>query len=284
MIFITTFTKEIYNFCGERLLQSFIDTGNSELHKLFVFFENEDDLYTEYYPQWLVKWANNESFTFVNLMNYEIAGVNIIDLVDKQLSNKIEHVNEYSSPRSVKWFRPVAAIHYMSHLIDDEMFCSIDADCIFTNKVSEEYLNTLIGKYNVTFLGREHFNIMRHGAYDANGNYIHTNTVPATDADRHTETGFIGFNMPMEGTRQFIERNFNYWVGGDILNLKFKTDCHTFDATRKELDLKYNNLCEPMGEISPIGSRVIEASAVGQFLTHHKGTIGPNLYRKGIVA
>jgi hypothetical protein len=280
MIFITTFTKEIYNFCGEKLLQSFIETGNSELHHLFVFFENEDDLYTENYPDWLVRWANEESMTFINLMNYDVSGIKIIDLVDKHLSHKINHVNEYSSPRSVKWFRPVAAIHYASYLID-EAFCSIDADCIFTSKVTNEYFKDLMMDYNVTFLGRENFNVMRHGTYDQNGNYIHTNTVPATNSDRHTETGFIGFNLSMPGTRKFIERNFNYWVGEDILNLEFKTDCHTFDATRKELDLKYNNLCEPMGEVSPVGSRVIEASVLGEFLTHHKGTIGPNLYRKG---
>jgi hypothetical protein len=281
MIFTTTFTKEIYNFCGEKLLQSFIDTGNSEIHKLFVFFENEEDLYTEYYPEWLIKWANNKSITIVNLMNYAVSGTNIIDLVDKELSSKIQHVHEYSSPRSVKWFRPVAAIHYMSHLIEDGMFCSIDADCLFISKVDDDYFKELMGDYNVTFLGRENFNVMRHGGYDQHGNYVHTNTVPATNADRHTETGFIGFNLSIDGTRKFIERNFDYWVSGDILNLEFKTDCHTFDATRKEMSLKYNNLCEPMGETSPIGSRVIETSALGEFLIHHKGTIGPTLYRKG---
>lgn len=280
MIFITTFTKEIYNFCGKRLLESFIETSNSQSHRLFVFFENEDDLYTENYPDWLVDWANEPSMTFVNLMNYEFNGIRIIDFVDGTLSPKINHVNEYSSPRSVKWFRPVAAIHFANELIE-ESFCSIDADCIFTSEVKEEYLNDIMGKYNITFLGREKFNIMRHGAYDQNGNYVHTNTVPATNADRHTETGFIGFNLLMDGTREFIKRNFDYWISGDILNLEFKTDCHTFDATRQEMNLKYNNLCESMGEVSPIGSRVIEASAIGQFLIHHKGTIGPTLYRKG---
>lgn len=280
MIFITTFTKEIYNFCGKKLLKSFIDTGNSELHHLFVFFENEDDIYTENYPQWLIEWAEESSMTFVNLMNYEFNGTKIIDSVDKELSQKIDHVHEYSSPRSVKWFRPVAAIHFANEILD-EPFCSIDADCIFTSRVENEYLQSIIGEYNISFLGREHFNVMRHGGYDRDGNYIHTNTLPATNADRHTETGFIGFNLLMDGTRDFIKRNFDYWVSGDILDLEFKTDCHTFDATRKEFDLKYNNLCEPMGEVSPIGSRVIEASPVGQFLTHHKGTIGPTLFRKG---
>ena len=35
-----------------------------------------------------------------------------------------------------------------------------------------------------------------------------------------------------------------------------------------------------MGEVSPIGSRVIEDSIIGNFMIHHKGTIGPILYSK----
>ena len=39
MNFITTFTKEIYNICGKKLLESFINTKNSDNHQLYVFFE-----------------------------------------------------------------------------------------------------------------------------------------------------------------------------------------------------------------------------------------------------
>jgi hypothetical protein len=280
MIFITTFTKEIYNICGKKLLESFIETSNSENHELFVFFENEDDLFTEYYPEWLVEWSDKPYFTFINLMNYEYGYKKIIPFVDNLLKPQINFTDEYSSPRSVKWFRPVAAMHYFYELMGNTNFSSIDADCIFTKKVDEDFFNKMLEGYNVAFLGRENFKIMRHGAYDSQGNYVHTNTVDATKKDTHTETGFVGFNFTLPGTGDFIKRNFDYWLNQDILQLEFKTDCHTFDATRKELPLKYNNLCEPMGEISPIGSRVIEASIIGEFMVHHKGTIGPILYSK----
>ena len=280
MIFITTFTKEIYNICGKKLLESFIETSNSENHELFVFFENEDDLFTEYYPEWLVEWSDKPYFTFINLMNYEYGYKKIIPFVDNLLKPQINFTDEYSSPRSVKWFRPVAAMHYFYELMGNTNFSSIDADCIFTKKVDEDFFNKMLEGYNVAFLGRENFKIMRHGAYDSQGNYVHTNTVDATKKDTHTETGFVGFNFILPGTGDFIKRNFDYWLNQDILQLEFKTDCHTFDATRKELPLKYNNLCEPMGEISPIGSRVIEASIIGEFMVHHKGTIGPILYSK----
>lgn len=280
MVFITTFTKEIYNICGRKLLESFIETNNHKNHQLYIFFENEDDLYTEYYPQWLVEWSDKPFFTFINLMTYEYDGKKIIPFVDELLKPQINFTDEYSSPRSVKWFRPVAAMHYFYELMGPTNFCSIDSDCLFTAQVTEEFFAQILDTYNVAFLGRENFKTMRHGGYDSQGNYVHTKTVEATKRDTHTETGYIGFNFSIPRTEEFIKRNFNYWLSQDILKLEFKTDCHTFDATRKELDLSYNNLCEHMGDTSPIGSRVIESSVVGEFLIHHKGTIGPVLYSK----
>lgn len=281
MIFITTLTKQIYQFCGKNLINSFINTKNHHDHQLYVFFENEEDLYTEYYPDWLLEWADKQVYpflTFINIMTYEYKGDRIIDYVDKKLKDNIKFDHLYNSPRSAKWFRPVVAMKYASDVIPQGYFSSIDADCLFTSKIPNNTFDNIIGDNNITFLGRENFKTMRHGDYDRNGNYIHTNTVPATDGDTHTETGYIGYNLDIEGTRDFITRNMEYWTSLEILKLKYRTDCHTFDATRKEMNkLKYNNLCGVMGEISPIGSRVIEASLLGTFLTHHKGTIGPNI-------
>jgi hypothetical protein len=276
MIFITTFNKDIYDICGRNLLQSFIDTNNNNIHKLVVFFEDEN---TEsgYYPNWLTEWNDTSGILFSNVLSD-----NTVLELDKELSTKILYTDEYSSPRSIKWFRPVAAIKQASTMTD-QPFCSIDSDCLFINNVEESFFLPLL-EYNISFLGRENFKTMRHGGYDAQGNYIHTNTVPSTKKDTHTETGFILFNMNMEGTKEFINNNFEYWTKNRILDLEFKTDCHSFDAVRKEMiELKYNNLCQQMGDISPIGSRVIEDSILGSFLIHNKGTIGPILYQRNLL-
>tara|TARA_R110000787_G_scaffold27303_5_gene75840 strand:- start:1628 stop:2479 length:852 start_codon:yes stop_codon:yes gene_type:complete len=283
MIFITTLTEQIYNICGKQLLQSFIDTNNHLDHQLYIFFEDKNNPHTEYYPEWLVEWSDRPFFTFINLMNYEYEGKLIVDYVDNTLPSKITFDHLYNSPRSVKWFRPVASIMYANELIANGKFSSIDSDCLFVSKVKETLFSSILDNYNVAFLGRENFTTMRHGDYDSQGNYIHTRTVEATESDHHTETGYIGFNLDQEGTREFITNNFKYWIDQRILQLKFKTDCHTFDAARKELPLKYNNLCDPMGTLSPIGSRVIEDSVLGSFLVHHKGTLGPQLSANNLV-
>jgi len=285
MKFVTTFNEDIYHICGKQLLESFVDINNNNDHELYVFFENTTDTHTEYYPDWLVSWADNENgITFINLMNCKYKGTNIVDCIDIFLSPQIQYTDEYASPRSVKWFRPVASIYFASQYFQTGIFCSIDADCKFINTVNDSYITELVSDYNIAFLGRENFKVIRHGGYDSAGNYIQTNQVPATDKDTHTETGFIVFNLDLNKTSIFIEKNLEYWTKHIILKLKYQTDCHTFDAVRKELPmLRYNNLCDSLGDISPIGSRVIEASAAGSFLIHNKGTIGPILYSKNLL-
>ena len=76
--------------------------------------------------------------------------------------------------------------------------------------IDDLFFNSMLGDYNVAFLGRENFKLMRHGGYANDGSYIHTRTVEATKKDTHTETGYIGFNMELEGTNDFIQRNFDY--------------------------------------------------------------------------
>ena len=276
MNFISTFTREIYEICGKDLLDSFLSTQS--LHNLYIFFENEDDTHVEKTPDWLNQYKEEDRIKFFNLMNYKFEGKEIVEYIDSELKHKINFTDEYSSPRSVKWFRPVAAIQYASELIEDG-FCWLDSDCVFTEEVGDDFFEEIMGDYNMAFLGREHFKIMRHGDY-VNGKYVCVNWGEATKKDTHTETGFIGFNMRMKGTKDLILTNFKYWVDGEVLSFEFKTDCHTLDEARKKNNLKYNNLCEPMGETSPIGSKVIEASVVGKFLTHEKGTIGPILYKR----
>lgn len=281
MIFVTTFTEDIYNICGRELLKSFEQTENNLDHQLIVFFEDQKNPHTEYYPEWLVEWANRPHLTFVNVMTCKYKGTNIVDCIDIFLAPRIKHTDEYASPRSVKWFRPVASMYFAALMVEDQNFCSIDADCIFTSKVVDDYINSMVSDYNIAYLGRDHFKVMRHGGYASDGSYIQTGEAEATDKDTHSETGFIVYNMQQPETLTFIEKNLLYWVDHTILQLKYQTDCHTFDAVRKSLPLRYNNLCLELGEVSPIGSRVVEAAACGKFLMHSKGTIGPTLYKAG---
>ena len=75
-----------------------------------------------------------------------------------------------------------------------------------------------------------------------------------------------------------------YWTEGKILDMNYKTDCHTFDATVEDMNnLKYNNLLESYGTTSPVGSKVLEVSPMGKYMKHNKGTLGPQLYGRNLI-
>lgn len=283
MIYVTTATQAIFELTGRKLIESFLATQPDTDHLVF-FFEDSEDVYRDSLPRWIPDdMFDKPNLHFVNIMTYEYQGSRLVDAVESKLSGLIDFTDEYSSPRSLKWFRPVAAILYASELFPERQFCSIDADCLFTATVPSSLYEDILTPYNVCYLGRKHFNVIQHGTWSGS-DYVKTGEAAATDKDTHTETGFIGFNCEIPSTRDFIIENVNWWLSGRILDLKYKTDCHTFDATVDSMpNLKYNNLLSKLGVVSPIGSRVLEASPVGKYMLHNKGTLGPQLYTKNLI-
>jgi len=279
MIFVTTATEAIYNLTGSNLIKSFIEYASEGNHLVF-FFEDYEEPKRTTLPNWISReYFEKDNIHFVNLMSYEYRGKNLIESVEDNLRGKIDYTDEYSSPRSLKWFRPVASILYTSELFPNKQFCSIDADCEFIANVDSSIYKEILDPYNICYLGRKHFKIVQHGGW-SNGKYVKTGEAQSTEKDSHTETGFIGFNCEMTGTKEFIIKNIEYWTDGKILDLKYKTDCHTFDATVEDMKhLKYYNMLESYGTTSPIGSRVLEVSPMGKYLMHDKGTLGPRLYQ-----
>tara|TARA_Y100000310_G_C20699729_1_gene828595 strand:+ start:1834 stop:2643 length:810 start_codon:yes stop_codon:yes gene_type:complete len=269
MIFVTTGTDTIFELVGKRLIESFLKYGNDKDHQLLYFTES-----TKSHKEWVPhKYLQNPSIHFINIMDATFEDKNLIKEVEKLLEGKISFTDEYSSPRSVKWFRPVAAIVYAMTMFK-KTFCSIDSDCTFIKCVDEKIFEEILYPFNVCYLGRKQFKTIWHNWGQA----------PATDKDTHTESGFIGFNLDKKGTKDFIIKNMEYWINGDILNFKYKTDCHSFDATVEAYpNLKYNNLMEKYGTTSPYGSQVLEASKMGKYLAHEKGMLGPQLYNKGLL-
>ena len=77
------------------------------------FLTNEKNIFIQVFLS-----KNKYFYLPTNNFFYEYDGKKIIPYVDKLLGPKISFTDEYSSPRSVKWFRPVAAMQYASELFN----------------------------------------------------------------------------------------------------------------------------------------------------------------------
>lgn len=83
----------------------------------------------------------------------------------------------------------------------------------------------------------------------------------------HTETGMIVFDCAHELHKPFLDAWRNWYLSEQYKKLAFWTDCHTFDATGKMLQVAANNLSrEHSKEMHPMAK-----AEIGQYIDHQKG-------------
>jgi len=124
----------------------------------------------------------------------------------------------------------------MLALEEHEQFFWLDADVELISTPPEELLEDIASRSFVSFLGR----------------------------DTYTETGVIGFNREHPEFREFLNRYKDCYVGNQIFNLPFWTDCHAFDYARNGGG--YNMTPHGRGV-----DNVLENSVLGNYMVHHKG-------------
>lgn len=120
----------------------------------------------------------------------------------------------------------------------------IDADCVFNNAVSPDLLKEILppeGKA-ASYLGRPYH--------------------------RHTETGFIAYDLNAGGAEMLDEMRRMY-TSGDVCNLSEWHDCMVFDYVRRKMEragYRFHNLCPDAH-----GLNVFEQSPLAKIVRHNKG-------------
>lgn len=83
----------------------------------------------------------------------------------------------------------------------------------------------------------------------------------------YTETGFHIFNMNHEISKDFLNAWKKYYIDDTIFKLDMWTDCHTYDAAKKEFDEEHwYNLSPPIQNNHPFIN-----GPLGKFMDHMKG-------------
>lgn len=101
------------------------------------------------------------------------------------------------------------AIYHAATNSDVEKLFWFDADTVFQNSITPEYLDKFLPNGMFTcYLGRP---------------------------GRYTETGFIGYNLKHPACEEFMNTYISYYNEDKIYDLPFQTDCHVYDATREQM-------------------------------------------------
>lgn len=87
----------------------------------------------------------------------------------------------------------------------------------------------------------------------------------------HTETGFHMFNMNHPIASKFFDTWIDYYKTDGIFKLHHWTDCHTYDAARKQFDQTHWHNLSPITAGVSAAAHVFINGPLGKFMDHMKG-------------
>ncbi len=195
IFFTTTFNSRLFKEYAHKFLETYLKT-NQDI-PLYCYVDDEYD-----YP-----------------VHKKISYIKLHEAMPQILEFKSRHKDiildlEYEAfsdkqflQNAVRFSHKVFAQVHSSYT--NKKFMYVDADNIFKNKISYEFVNNFIpNDVVVTCYGRP--------------NYV--------------ETGIIGYNCTLgEISKIFFEKYLSYYTEDKIFDSKFKTDSQALDGTRKEM-------------------------------------------------
>jgi hypothetical protein len=190
--------------------------------KIGIVSTFSDQGYTDYAEHFVDSLKNNldksiEVFLYVdNLSIKPSSNIHILnleqlvpDLINFKTRNKDKTFDDFLRD-AVRFSHKSYAIWHAAMNSKVDILIWLDADTEIIKTVSSDYLKSFLpDNYFTSYLGRD------------NG---------------YTETGFIAFDLRHPYTNDFFNIFKNYYDSDKIYTLKEYTDCHVFDATRKELE------------------------------------------------
>ena len=189
--------------------------------KIGIVSTFSDQGYTDYAEHFVDSLKNHldksvEVFLYVdNLSINPSSNIHILNLeklvpslVDFKTRNKDKIVDDFLQD-AVRFSHKSYAIWHAAMTSNVDILIWLDADTEIIKTVSSDYLKSFLpDSYFTSYLGR----------------------------DSYSETGFIAFDLRNPYTQEFFDTFKNYYDSDKIYTLKAYTDCHVFDATRKELE------------------------------------------------
>jgi hypothetical protein len=124
----------------------------------------------------------------------------------------------------------------------------VDSDCVFVKQIPDTWFKECLP--DDTFLT----------FYDRPGN----------ETPNYTETGFLAFDNTKKVSNDFFNTYKDWYISDRIYKLKFFTDCHALDATRKMFHHYPDYKEKKLGD-GKIGHIMARDKFINEYIDHRKG-------------
>ena len=250
VLYVTSFSPRIYQNCGERMIQSYLDLMKNEPDQMLLVCTEGMELPIEKRHEKIIEYSLEKNKFLKDWLAENI------DIIPKEFGGKATPKTQpkvYArmhpgwNYRASRWFRKVVALKYAlkkyGHLYDAIVW--IDADCYFIKPLSNKFV---LGLFQDT------------GCFYHMGRYRITKKTGI-------ETGFVGFHKDKEGyslLQEFVNKfkkkrfkKYSRWDDGYVFKMLIDEKKGVF---------KTNDIAKHSGKL-----KVMIDSPIYPYVRHDKG-------------
>ncbi len=190
--YCTTFNQKFFDLTGKHLLMSFLEhQPNNQMYVAYEDMEDEDfgDKLGELNNFIATDISEDEVLKSWLKENEDIIPVVMGGKADPSVckcKNK-KHIKgcpySYFNSRAAGWFRKIVALNWAAKKTDANILYWIDCDCMFKQNMSNQFINQLMGTYDIVYINGEQ----------------------RRSAGGGVETGVIGFRRPFTFVQEWLE-------------------------------------------------------------------------------
>lgn len=232
---VTSFNKAIYEASGKRFLESYHKYASSI--PLAVFYEDikkPDVAYAQEAAAW--PWFCYVIAKQKDIIHKDFGGPAGDDVF------KVDGKVNWFRKHWYRWFRKIAAWHWVVGKVQPDKFVWVDADCFFLQETTADWFDTIFDNNACIYLKSKR-------------------TV--------WENGVIGWDLNLG--EDLLTEVFSLYHTGDFRKLQRWDDCYSSQkVVGKHKKIPSKDIATTVGKHSD----VVTASAVGKHISHDKGRHG----------
>jgi len=254
MIWVTSFTKELYEVSGEKLLESFVRTNTDGImfvgHEGFkgsdiVLLPRNDNIFLYDLDEdlYLHDWLQSNKDVIPEEWGGETKPCDCKDAGRPPSNNHVKGCHwSWFNRNCCRWFRKVVTLNAaIVQFPKSKDMIWIDCDCIFKGQVETKNIRSLYERHDGFFLKGPRL-------------------VP--------ECGIVGYNMQRKGKRVF-EKMRGYYDSGQFKAWNRWDDSFVYYQATRTFDCR-----DIVGRVSKNDGHVVQYSLLKHYITHNKGEHG----------
>lgn len=250
ILYVTSFSRDIYEASGSRLLDSFLKSQTKDC--MAVFYEDMPAALIRQSHQnlalhdlgaslMLAHWLKTNRDVIPQRLGGDWNGCECLQAEAPRETHRIGCPGIWYNRNASRWFRKVVALWEAIHIAPNATVIWLDADCVVKRAIDEYTIESVFDRAAVFYLKGSHREIL--------------------------DSGILGLHLG-RGGREFVEATLARYISGEFRQYPRWDDGYQFQVTlSNRQDIPSVDLAA-----DTCGGDVVRNSVLGTYFEHDRGT------------